>query len=630
MITIKQPSLSSAKNISCKKILLVFSLMIMLTYSSNALAVTKQVLILHDSTGKIGFQGREFAIMLQNLLGHFDTNTVILPAKSYVPGTIDQKDVTFYIGSTFDELGKLTTQQEKDNYEAFIGDAAKTTKTVAWMNYNLNEMADEKWKPEWGASTFEEKMGYPRTIVKDRGHNFNRVEYKGVALGKGVIAWVNPGANLAGCEAEGERAYACSRELNSISISDSSKAQVKATAYSTFSGGPGKEPYITRSGNFWFIGDMPLSHTSETDRYLALADVLHDIVDSGVPDKKPTQAMIRLEDVSAGIDTDSLELVMSYLETEKVPFAIAAIPVYKDPNCVKSGNEPATIKLANSSVADTIIPFYNKGLVSIIAHGYTHQSGNLKNPYNGLTGDDFEFYRVTLKDDNSLIYDADGIPKESKESWAKDRMTKTKQELDDAGFKAFAWEAPHYFASDEDYRGIKEVYSTHYGRMIYTNNEGPKDRFIGQFFPYVIHSDYYGYRQIPENMGNIEPKPFLGYRPLLPEDLILHAEKLKVVRDGVASFFYHPFLETDYLSKVVKGFKDLGYTFIAPCTLGTCPEITQPKELAIPRATTNNTEIEQGECPVESQNSNSGGGTTGLIGLLALLGVSRIRNRSIA
>jgi uncharacterized protein YdaL len=624
MLTIKQLPQSSVTSAAYSKILLIISLFFTLTYSSVTLAAPKQILILHDSTGKTGFQGREFAIMLRNLLGHFDTNTTILPAKSYVPGTIDQKDVTFYIGSSYGELGNLSTQQEKDNYEAFIGDAAKTTKTVAWMNYNLNEMV-KKWKPEWGASTFNEKMGYPRTVIKAREHNFNRVEYKGVELGKGVISWVNPGANLAGCIAESEHGYACSRELNSISISNSDKAQTKATTYSTLIEGSVKEPYITRSNNFWFFGDIPLSHISETDRYLALADLLHDIVDSGIPDQKPTRAMVRLEDVSAGIDTDSLELVMSYLKTEKVPFSIAAVPVYKDPNCVKSLSQPATIKLANSSVANTIKPYYDEGWVSIIAHGYTHQSGNIKNPYNGLTGDDFEFYRVNLNDDNSLTYDADGIPKDSKETWARDRMTQTKQELDTAGFKAFAWEAPHYFAAEEDYLGIKEVYPTHYGRMIYTNNEGPKGRFVGQFFPYVIYSDYYGYLQIPENIGNIEPKPFLGYRPLLAKDLIHHAEKLKVVRDGIASFFYHPFLETDYLNTVVKGFKGLGYDFIKPCSLGTCPDITPSKNFAIPRATTDNTEIEHGECPVGTQ--KSGGGNTGLTWLLALFGILLTRKQ---
>jgi uncharacterized protein YdaL len=138
MLTIQQSPLPSVASAAYSKILLIISLFFTLTYSSTALATPKQVLILHDSTGETGFQGREFSIMLRNLLGHFDTNTTILPAKSYVPGTIDQKDVTFYIGSSYGELGNLSTQQEKDNYEAFIGDAAKTTKTVAWMNYNLN------------------------------------------------------------------------------------------------------------------------------------------------------------------------------------------------------------------------------------------------------------------------------------------------------------------------------------------------------------------------------------------------------------------------------------------------------------------------------------------------------------
>ena len=31
----------------------------------------------------------------------------------------------------------------------------------------------------------------------------------------------------------------------------------------------------------------------------------------------------------------------------------------------------------------------------LIAHGYTHQWDGGSNPYNGVTGDDLEFYRVT-------------------------------------------------------------------------------------------------------------------------------------------------------------------------------------------------------------------------------------------
>ena len=552
---------------SVGKAFLIFNLLVMLAFSSNAMANTKQLLILHDSSGPFGYLGKEYAIMLRNLLGHFDANVTILPAKSYTSGTIDQKDATFYIGSTYDEPSFLTAgSQQRLNYDAFIRDAATTTKTVAWINYNLFKIAWE-WDPAWGANTFYEKMGY--FFHGTKNDNFNRVKYKNVELHKGVISWVNPGSNLTGCFAEGGGAQACASELNAIVITDPTKVQIKATAYSTLNLSAPEEPYISRSGNFWYIGDMPFSYISEEDRYLAFADILHDIVGSGIG-QQPLKAIVRFEDVSAGVDPVSLEAVMSYLESESVPFAVAAIPIYKDPQGVQSGGTPTTIKLANSDIANIIRPFYQKGLVSMIAHGYTHQSGNLDNPYNALSGDDFEFYRVTLNSDFSLNY-LGGVPGDSRQ-WAKDRMTNSKQELSSANFEAFAWEAPHYFATEADYLGIKDVYSTHYGRMIYTSNESPAGRFIGQFYPYVIRSDYYGYRQIPENLGNIEPEPFLGYRPLFAADLIRHAEKIKVVRDSVASFFYHPFLGEGYLSEVVQGLKGLGYQFIAPCSLGdSCP-----------------------------------------------------------
>jgi uncharacterized protein YdaL len=259
------------------------------------------------------------------------------------------------------------------------------------------------------------------------------------------------------------------------------------------------------------------------------------------------------------------------LSDENVPFAIAAIPAFRDPNGILSNGVPKNKNMPNSAVANTIKPFYQAGKVTMVAHGYTHQSGNLNNPYNGLTGDDFEFYRVTMNPDYSLNF-LGGVPGDSA-TWAKNRMTSAKNMLKRAGFTAIAWEAPHYFATEVDYFGIQPVYPAHYGRMVYFNTEGPAGRHIGQFFPYVILRDRYGYLQIPENLGNIEPEPFLGYRSLLPADLIRHAEKMKVVRDGVASFFYHPYLETQYLSEVVQGLRALGYEFIAPCTLGNngCP-----------------------------------------------------------
>jgi hypothetical protein len=50
-------------------------------------------------------------------------------------------------------------------------------------------------------------------------------------------------------------------------------------------------------------------------------------------------------------------------------------------------------------------------------------------------------------------------------------------------------------------------------------------------------------------------------------DTIHFAKKLKVVRDSIASFYYHPYLRTAELSKVVEGLEAEGYTFVSAPSL---------------------------------------------------------------
>jgi uncharacterized protein YdaL len=102
---------------------------------------------------------------------------------------------------------------------------------------------------------------------------------------------------------------------------------------------------------------------------------------------------------------------------------------------------------------------------------------------------------------------------------------------------------------------------------------------VGQFYPYVIGKDYYGQRVLPENLGNIEydirtidPTSFYNYTA---DDIITNAKYAKAVRDGFASFFFHPFwLEPNLgvpgfedFKKAVEGITALGFTWVAPSTV---------------------------------------------------------------
>ena len=95
---------------------------------------------------------------------------------------------------------------------------------------------------------------------------------------------------------------------------------------------------------------------------------------------------------------------------------------------------------------------------------------------------------------------------------------------------------------------------------------GYATKMMGQYFPYSVR-DVYGSAVIPENIGNIEPEPFNNHPARLPADLIATAKANLVVRDGTASFFYHPYLGTDALKQTVEGIQGLGYTFVAGSAL---------------------------------------------------------------
>jgi uncharacterized protein YdaL len=352
-------------------------------------------------------------------------------------------------------------------------------------------------------------------------------------------------------------------------VTDVTKAQVYATAYSTsIVNGGTSAPYVTKAANLWFVGDMPFSYHSEEDRYLAFADLLHDML--GIDHAENHRAMVRLEDVSAGEDPEDLIQVANVLKANEVPFSVATVAFYKDPDGVYNGGVPLTARLSGSEIGEILQSLVKEGWASIVQHGTTHQWDGDLNPYNKVTGDDFEFYRVIENDDLSLSF-IGPLPGDSA-GWARSIIRKGQRELKRAGLKAFAWEAPHYAASAIDYRAIRSTYPVHYGRLLYFASGSPPGRFVGQFFPYLIESDAYGYKVIPENVGYIDPYPLPGYRALYPPDIIRHAEKARVVRDGFASFYYHPYLGTNYLKKVISGFKALGYTFVAPCEVaGNCP-----------------------------------------------------------
>jgi uncharacterized protein YdaL len=208
---------------------------------------------------------------------------------------------------------------------------------------------------------------------------------------------------------------------------------------------------------------------------------------------------------------------------------------------------------------------------TILMHGDTHQYGNLRNCYDGVSADDFEFYASHVDPNtNGVVYD--GPTPADSNAWADARIGDGLAEFQRTGITApTIFEFPHYAGTKDDYEAARGRFDTRYERSLYftgmLSGGAPRyDVLLGQFFPYPVN-DVHGSRVLPENLGNYEPVAFNNHPPRLPADLVAAARANLVVRDGFASFFYHPYYALEPLRDIVTGIQALGYTFVSPTSL---------------------------------------------------------------
>jgi hypothetical protein len=137
-----------------------------------------------------------------------------------------------------------------------------------------------------------------------------------------------------------------------------------------------------------------------------------------------------------------------------------------------------------------------------------------------------------------------------------------------AGFPLPAfWTFPNYAGSVPDYAAIKAAFAARAERSLYfsgvlTGQAIDYSRVAGQYFPYPV-LDVYGTKVLPDTLGGIEPLPFGPNPARLPAAVIADARRGLVVRDGCASFFFHPTDALSFLRTTVQGIKQLGYTFVS-------------------------------------------------------------------
>lgn len=316
-----------------------------------------------------------------------------------------------------------------------------------------------------------------------------------------------------------------------VRVTDPAKAKVIAW----LEGSGQKEPYAIQSGNFWFFADVPMVAATEGSAYLAFADLLHDVLDR--PHAEKHTALIRIEDIHPNSNIDRLDEVIDYLYFNDIPFGIALVPVYKNP---ATGEE--TRLSERPELVDVLKQAQAKGGV-IVLHGYTHQ-------LHGETVVDYEFWE---RETHAPPADETAIAN-------MERVESAIQEVNSVGIHPLIWETPHYAASDMTHGIIAQRFP-----YVWERRDAP-------FFPYPVILEKTGQTVLPETLGYINPRE--GHPA---EWLVANGKRQLVVRDGYASFFFHPMISISELRATEEGLQKLGYIFESPLqTVGEPVRSPQP------------------------------------------------------
>ncbi len=321
-----------------------------------------------------------------------------------------------------------------------------------------------------------------------------------------------------------------SPELNLIQITNKSAVEVWATALSVK---PKKEmPYMVKSKNLIYVADLPFVAANETDRYLLFADKLHDIL--GEKHQEIHKAIIRIEDVTPLHDPNKLREIADIFAERGEPFLVGVVPIYVNPG------EDRRVTLTDRPELVDALKYMVRNGGSIVMHGVTHQ-------YKGISTDDCEFW-----DGNN----AKPIPGENVEDIGK-KLELGIDEFFKNGLYPVAWETPHYEASVKSYETFAKYFGTVVEqRMVIDNFD------YGQYFPYIIEKDIYGQKIYPENLGYVPLSTNPDTSRAYVNRIIKNAAMIHLVRDGIVSCFFHPFLDLNLLKELIDGIKKQGFSLI--------------------------------------------------------------------
>lgn len=282
-------------------------------------------------------------------------------------------------------------------------------------------------------------------------------------------------------------------------------------------------PYVINNKNLYFIAEYKI------DQSFIFEDTLNDFYN--IKNFEKGKVFVRIEDVHLFRDKNNLKEIVDYLYSEGIPFMIALIPAYVDSKTGKIN----TIK-DDPEFIQTIKYMQDRG-GSVILHGYMHSLDKRE-----ISGEGYEFWDM----------EKDETISENMENYVKDRVLSGLRVCVEQGIYPLAFEAPHYAMDQNGYTELKKYFSTYVGQ--YQNNN---ENFATSSFPYIIEGSKNFNILIPENLGYIERDNKFSI------DIIKNNfYKLSMVRGYTGGFFFHPYMNIDYLKQVISYLKDNDAEFL--------------------------------------------------------------------
>ena len=486
----------------------------------------RSTLVLYEATGDDPQLAHENAVQAANLASRGGRWTM-RPVEEYRSGDMRAHQGVIYVGlSSTNPLPP-----------PFLADVAAGTVPVLWMGENIEQLfgaqprkaAAYGWRPV-GEDTV------PAPVVSYKGRDLLRREPGEVPL---------------------ER----------VELTARGPAQVLGTARRDDGT---TTPWAVTAGALTYITEVPFSYVDNGDRYLAAADLVLRLVAPDAPERR--RALIRIEDVGPNTDPEQIRRIADALSARGVPFSLATYPYYRDPRGTAHEGEAASFRLVDVPELVDALKYARQRGGTIIMHGYSHQYESLANPYDGTSGGDYEFYTAHVDAQNFVQLDGP-VPADSRE-WAANRLAVGRAEFVRAGLPdPDIFEFPHYTASGPDYQAVNDAFGVRYDAGTYFAGQCPAgrcstDQQIGadglfqQYFPYPVR-DVYGSVVVPENLQNVS-EAYNNNPPRTVQDIVESAGAMTVVKDGVASTFFHPFLPVEQLEAVVDGIEGYGFRFVTP------------------------------------------------------------------